>query len=96
MTAPVAQHPGVRLRALMKHHKLSGRRLAAALQIPQMRISAILACKRRVTADTALRLGRFFGTGPEYWLHLQAAHELAQEAHLRSQIEKTVPRLKNP
>ena len=71
-----AQHPGVVLRRLMDHHKINARRLALDLKIPPMRVSKLLACDRAVTADTALRLGWYFGNGAEYWTSLQSAYDI--------------------
>jgi addiction module HigA family antidote len=50
--------------------------LARAIKVPANRISQIVAGKRNITADTALRLGKLFGTGPKFWLNLQTAYEL--------------------
>jgi len=55
---------------------LSAAAFAAALDVPANRISTILAGKRAVTADTALRLGRFFGTSAKFWLNLQDQYDL--------------------
>jgi addiction module HigA family antidote len=52
--------------------------LAIALRVPATRIGAIVKGKRSVTADTALRLARFFGTSPEFWMNLQAMHDLTK------------------
>jgi addiction module HigA family antidote len=49
-----------------------------ALRVPATRIGAIVKCERSVTADTALRLARFFGTSPEFWMNLQAMHDLTK------------------
>lgn len=67
---------------------MSARQLGAAIGVPGNRISDILREERDVTADTALRLARFFGTTPELWLNLQMAHDLskAQAAHDYSTI----------
>ncbi len=61
---------------------LSARSVARDMAVPVTRITEILNAKRAVTAETALRLGRRFGTSPEFWLGLQAAHDLevAREA----------------
>ncbi len=56
--------------------KLNGSDLATALGVPKNRIYQILDGKRSITADTALRFGKFFGTGPELWLNLQKLYEL--------------------
>ncbi len=52
-------------------------RLAKALDVPLTRLAAIVRGRRGVTADTALRLGRAFGTGPEFWIRLQGRYDLA-------------------
>jgi addiction module HigA family antidote len=69
-------HPGEILREELDELGLSARALAAALKVPTNRITAILNQRRGITADTALRLARFFGTSPEFWLNLQNAHDL--------------------
>jgi antitoxin HigA-1 len=70
-------HPGEVLREeFMEPLGLSMNRLALDLHVPVTRISEIVHERRAVTADTALRLGRFFGTSPEFWLNLQARHDL--------------------
>ena len=56
--------------------RISAAQLSRELHVPTNRITQILAGKRAITADTALRLGRWFGTGPELWLNLQKAYEL--------------------
>ncbi len=59
---------------------------------PANRISQILAGKRGVTADTALRLGQWLGTGPEIWLNLQKAYELRlAQAKTDEEIKRTIP-----
>ena len=50
--------------------------LARAIRVPPNRITQIIAGKRSISADTALRLGKWFGTGPRLWLNLQQAYEL--------------------
>ena len=68
-------------------------RLAKSLRVPPTRVAAILAGKRAITADTALRLARFFGNSPEFWLNLQATYEL-QEARRQgrdAEIGEIVP-----
>jgi antitoxin HigA-1 len=52
--------------------------LAMALRVPATRIGAIIKGSRAITADTALRLARFFGTSPEFWMNLQAMHDLTK------------------
>ncbi len=55
---------------------LSQNRLAAGIGVPPRRVNEIVLKKRRITADTALRLARFFGTTAEFWLGLQSQHDL--------------------
>jgi addiction module HigA family antidote len=69
-------HPGEILREELDKLGLSARALATALKVPTNRITTILNGRRGITADTALRLARFFGTSPEFWLNLQSAHDL--------------------
>jgi addiction module HigA family antidote len=70
-------HPGeVLLEEFLKPMGLSQNRLALNIGVPPRRINEIILEKRRITADTALRLARFFGTSPEFWLGLQAQYDL--------------------
>lgn len=70
-------HPGDVLRHdFLDPLGLSQHALAAALGVPEMRISAIVNRKRGITPDTALRLGRYFGTSPEFWLGMQSTYDL--------------------
>ena len=84
--ARIHTHPGEILREeFMKPLGLSANELALALRVPATRIGEIVRTEkpRAVTPDTALRLGRFFRTTPEFWINLQAAHDLsvAEAAH---------------
>ncbi len=70
-------HPGEVLKQdFLKPLKLSQYALAKAIDVPQMRISELVNAKRAVTPDTALRLGRYFGTSAEFWLGMQATYDL--------------------
>jgi len=70
-------HPGEILREdLLKPLGISINRLARDLRVPVTRISEIANGRRGITADTALRLARYFGTTPESWMNLQAAYDL--------------------
>ena len=60
----------------MKPMGLSANRLAMDLHVPVTRINEIIRERRSVTADTALRLGRYFGNSPEFWLNLQQLYDL--------------------
>ena len=72
-------HPGEILRVELDELGLSANALSKALDVPANRITAILNGQRGVTANTALRLARYFGTTPEVWLNLQKTWELRQE-----------------
>ena len=58
--------------------EMSARQLADAIGVPSNRISDIVRQRRGVTADTAIRLGRFFGTDPQFWLNMQQGYELSK------------------
>jgi addiction module HigA family antidote len=74
-------HPGEQLREeFMKPLGLTAYRLAKDLSVPVTRIQAIIGERRAITGDTALRLGRYFGTTPEFWLNMQRDFELEQAA----------------
>ncbi len=73
-------HPGeVLLEEFLKPMSISAYRLAKETNLPQTRISEIVKGKRRVTADTALRLSKFFGTTPQFWLGLQGDYDLEEQ-----------------
>ncbi|MBI3568722.1 MAG: HigA family addiction module antidote protein [Gemmatimonadetes bacterium] len=73
-------HPGeVLLLDFLEPLELSQYRLAHSISVPPRRINEIVHGKRAITADTALRLARFFGTSEEFWLNLQARHDLEVE-----------------
>ena len=69
-------HPGEILAEELEELGLSANAFAKALGVPTNRITAIINGQRGVTADTALRLARYFGTGPQVWLNLQKTYEL--------------------
>jgi len=75
MPAPV--HPGRLLRRELKARELSANQLALDLGVPSGRITDILNERRSITADTAVRLGRYFGNRPQFWLDLQSQYHLA-------------------
>jgi addiction module HigA family antidote len=72
----IAVHPGGMLRDEMQERGISINALARALRVPPNRVSAIVNGTRGITADTALRLGRFFGTSARMWMNLQADYDL--------------------
>ena len=69
-------HPGEILADELAELGISAAELARQINVPANRISQILSGKRSVTADIALRLGKWFGTGPKIWLNLQQAYDL--------------------
>jgi addiction module HigA family antidote len=70
-------HPGRFLKREMQARGLSANRLALDLGVPSGRITDILNGRRSITADTALRLGRYFGNRAQFWLDLQSQYEIA-------------------
>ena len=73
-------HPGeILLEEFLKPLKITAYRLSQNLKIPQTRISQIIKGKRRITADTALRLSRFFGNSAKFWLGLQDDYDIEEE-----------------
>ena len=70
-------HPGRLLKRELEARGLSANRLALDLGVPSGRITDILNGRRSITADTALRLGRYFGNSPRLWLDLQSQYDLA-------------------
>ena len=87
-------HPGeVLLEEFMKPLGLSINRLSRDLVVPPGRVSAIVNGKRSISADTALRLGRFFGVSPEVWMGLQADYDLRlAQRSVGDEVERRVPR----
>ncbi|MDT8321973.1 MAG: HigA family addiction module antitoxin [Xanthomonadales bacterium] len=74
----IVTHPGEMLaEEFMKPLDLSARELARQIDVPHNRISELVAGRRAMTADTALRLERFFGMEARFWMNLQSAHELS-------------------
>lgn len=87
----VPVHPGRILRDELRSRTLSANALSRALRVPSGRIVDILNGKRAVTAETALRLGRFLGNDPQFWMNLQAQYDLAvAERELGPRIRKEV------
>jgi addiction module HigA family antidote len=89
--ARLRTHPGKVLREeYLVPLGLSARALAKVLGVPANRLTEIMRGTRDVSADTAIRLGRYFGTDPRFWLNLQAAHDLSKAEKLQS-YKKIVP-----
>lgn len=86
-------HPGEILADELAELGISAAELARLLHVPPNRISQIIAGKRAISADTALRLGRWFGTGPRLWLNLQQAYEIdLAEQRAGREIDRITPR----
>jgi len=91
----VPVHPGRILRRELHARELSANALARALRVPSGRIVDILNGKRAISAETALRLGRYFGNDAQFWVNLQAQYELAVAtrdvgARVKREVEKAV------
>ena len=74
---PPVAHPGRLLKRELKAREISANRLALELGVPSGRITDILNGRRSITADTAVRLGRYFGNRPQFWLDLQSQYDIA-------------------
>ncbi|MBL7111585.1 MAG: HigA family addiction module antidote protein [Bacteroidales bacterium] len=78
-------HPGeVLLEEFLKPLKISAYRLSKDIGIPQTRVSEILKGRRRITADTALRLSKYFGTSAKFWLGLQDDFDIEEEMNSKA------------
>lgn len=89
-------HPGeILLEDFLNPMGITRYRLAKSIGVPQRRVDEICAGKRAITADTAMRLARFFGTDAQSWMNLQAAYDLeVAEMSLAERIEREVKPLK--
>jgi antitoxin HigA-1 len=74
---PPAVHPGRLLKRELSTRRLSANRLALDIGVPSGRITDILNGRRSITADTAVRLGRYFGNSAQFWLNLQSQYDIA-------------------
>ena len=90
-----AIHPGKHVAEELKELNMSAAALARKLKVPTNRITEILNGRRAITDDTALRLGHYFGTSPEFWLNLQKIYELRVAEKKASRELKTLPMLAN-
>ncbi|REJ07689.1 addiction module antidote protein, HigA family [Microbacterium bovistercoris] len=86
-------HPGeVLMEDFIKGFEITQNKLAVAIGVPPRRINEIVHGKRAITADTALRLGRYFGVAPQFWLNLQTRYELElAEDRVSEQIAAITP-----
>ncbi len=87
-------HPGeILLEEFLKPLNVSAYRLSKDIGIPQTRISAIIKGKRRITADTALRLSRYFGNSAKFWLGLQDDFDLEEENEIKKKEFENIHRM---
>jgi len=95
MTQLANIHPGeILLEEFLTPLEISAYKLAKDLDIPQTRISQILKGKRRITADTALRLSLYFGNSPKFWLGLQDDYDIEEERTTKKEIFLNIRRTK--
>ena len=88
--APIS-HPGRLLKRELEARKLSANRLALDIGVPSGRITDIVNGRRAITADTAVRLGRYFGNSAQFWTNLQSQYEIALvERERGADIERRV------
>jgi antitoxin HigA-1 len=93
--AITAIHPGEHLAAELEELGLSASELAQRLNVPPNRITAILKDQRAITGDTALRLGHFFGTNPQFWLNLQSLYDLRLAEQKAGKSIRRLPTLRS-
>ncbi len=87
-------HPGEILKDELDEIGISGAELARQLKVPENRMSEIMRGRRNITADTALRLGKWFGNSALFWMNLQKSYELRRaEAEIGNDIEQIQPRI---
>jgi len=88
---PPIAHPGRFLKRELRARELSANRLALDLGVPSGRVTDILNGRRSITAETAIRLGRYFGNSPQFWLDLQGQYDIARvERERGDEIAKRV------
>jgi antitoxin HigA-1 len=92
--ARLAIHPGAHLAEELKALDMSAAELARQMKVPTNRVTGILNGQRALTGDTALRLGHFFGTSPEFWLNLQSLYELRLAEERVGKTIRNLPTLK--
>jgi len=89
-----AIHPGEHLAEAIEALGITAAQLARDIKVPANRVTGILHFTRAITADTALRLGRYFGTSPEFWMNLQQIYELRRAEQELGDDIKSIPRRK--
>lgn len=88
-------HPGEVLKEeFLRPLSISAYRLSKDLNIPQTRVSQILKGNRRITADTALRLSKYFGNSARFWLGLQDDFDIEEEIHIKRDDLKSITQIK--
>ena len=87
-------HPGEHLAEELEALDMSAAELARRLKVPTNRVTAILNGQRAISGDTALRLGHFFGTTPQFWLNLQSLYEIRLAEEKSGKAIKKLPSLK--
>ena len=87
----LAIHPGLHLRDDLDALGISAAEVARRLKVPTNRVTGILNGQRAITADTALRLGQFFGTGPELWMRMQQRYDLKKAMQTLGAELNTIP-----
>jgi addiction module HigA family antidote len=92
MMSPI--HPGEQLQEELEELSMSAAELARTIDVPSNRISEILRGKRDISADTAMRLGHFFGTSAQFWLNLQAIYDLRVAEQKAGKAIRMLPTLK--
>ena len=95
MTTPVPTHTGEHLAEMIEELRVTQYRLAKTTRVPQVRVSDIVPCRRSITADTALRIGRALGTTPDFWLNLQRMYDL-DVARAKTDVSTIAPLVKTP
>jgi addiction module HigA family antidote len=89
-----AVHPGEHLQEELEALSMSAAELARQIDVPPNRVSDILRGRRDISADTAMRLGHFFGTSAQFWLNLQAIYDLRIAEQKTGKTIKSLPTLK--
>jgi addiction module HigA family antidote len=92
--ALLAIHPGEHLQEELAALSMSAAELARQLEVPANRITQILRGERDISADTAMRLGHFFGTSAQFWLNLQSLYDLRIAESQNGRAIKALPTLK--
>lgn len=89
-------HPGeVLLEEFLEPMEITAYRLSKDIEIPQTRISQIIKGKRRITADTALRLSSYFGNSAKFWLGLQSDYDIEEEQNNHIEIFNKIRQIRN-